>query len=152
MKLLKTLKIILYIFLGIYIFSLVMNPFMIYYVNDKNLSSLSFQRDLIITILYAVAGIIICFNGAQLLQNFEKDSISFKRISKSFKIIGISVIVCTLLYALIDYVFEKAIDTAFWIETFGNVVLIGFTGFFFVAISMIIKKADYYKTQNDLTI
>ncbi|WP_170034463.1 DUF2975 domain-containing protein [Nonlabens xylanidelens] len=73
-------------------------------------------------------------------------------MSNSLQQIGYTLLSACLLHNIINYFTTPVKDAAYWIPTLGNSIIIMILGFFLLAISQIIQKAEYYKTQNDLTI
>lgn len=151
MKLVKFLKTLFYIFLALYALSFITSP-LSQYITYGGFTSNQAQQALINTFLYGISGIIVCYHAAQILKSFQGENVSFKKMSNSFQWIAYTLFITIVFYIVSDCYFNEIFDESFWLLTFSNVLLVAVLSLFFLAISQIIKKADYYKTQNDLTI
>lgn len=151
MKLVRTLKIVLYSLTGFFILSFIATPISAYMAYG-GFQSFEFKRSLLFTLINGVAGVLICYHGATVLKSFEATSFSFENISSSLKQISYTLLLACLLHNMINYFTTTVIDAGYWIGTIGTTFMIVILGFFLLAISQIIKKADYYKNENDLTI
>jgi hypothetical protein len=102
--------------------------------------------------LIGIIGVVLCYHAARVLKSFEEESFSFQKMSNSFQWIGYTLLTGLILYNVLRYYLLGSINTSFWADSLDGFLTMGILGFFFLAISQIIKKADYYKSQNDLTI
>ncbi len=151
MKLVKILKYTLYAFMSLYLLMTIINPIAMYGPLG-GFGSQAYANLISYGSLTGVAGTIICFNGARVLKSFEENSFSFEVMSNSFKWIGLCLLIALLVHSILYTYLSDAQDEEFFINMFDTTLVLSISGFFFLAISQIIKKADYYKTQNDLTI
>ncbi|MEO9952454.1 hypothetical protein [Nonlabens sp.] len=149
MKLRKTLKIVLYSLTGFFVLSSIASPISSY-IAYGGVQSSGFKTSLLFTVINGVSGVLICYHGAMVLKSFE--TISFENMSNSLQQIGYTLLSVCPLHNIINYFTAAVRDAAYWIPTLGYSLIIVILGFFLLAISQIIKKADYYKTENDLTI
>lgn len=149
MKLRKTLKIVLYSLTGFFILSFIATPISAYMAYG-GIQSSEFKTSLLFTVIHGISGVLICYHGATVLKSFE--TISFENMSNSFKYIGYTLLSACILHNILDYFITPVKDAAYWIPALGKSITIMILGFFLLAISQIIQKAEYYKIQNDLTI
>lgn len=151
MKLVKTLKVVLYIFCGIYISGFITGP-VTAYLSFGGFESPKFLNALLYTLMHGVTGILICYHGAKVLKSFELGSLSFERINKSLQWIAYTLLAACIVYNIVGYYSAAIIDEAYWISSLGNTFMVIILALFFLAISQIIKVAGFYKNENDLTI
>lgn len=151
MKLVKILKYTLYVLMALYLIMIFLNPFAMYDLLG-GFGTEAYTNLLVYDTLIGIAGAIICFHASRILKSFEDKTFSFKTMSHSFQWMAYTLLLGMIAYVILQWYLLESLDESFYIDTIDNLLTAGVLGFFFLAISQIIKKADYYKTQNDLTI
>lgn len=152
MNLLKTLKSIFWIFIVLFILSLGLNIWKISLIETNHWSMGFILTDIANGVLDAILAIVLGIFGIRLLNGFKVNNVDFHKISNNLKYIGFTFIIGVIAKTFVQISIQSSHIAGIYLKAINDFILIGLLGFFLLAISMVIKKADYYKTQNDLTI
>lgn len=152
MKLILILKSVFWFFIVLFIISLCLNIWQITMIEDTYLGSDFLKAEILTGILDSILAILLGTFGVKLLNSFKKNNPDFYQISSNLKYIGYTFLTGVLIKTVLQITIQSRDMTGIYFKAINDFMLIGLLGFFLIAISMIIKKADFYKNENDLTI